>query len=233
VRTGLVVAVLLALVGFTRVHFRALVSCSLGAALLALVLAQVTDASPESRHLVFLLPFVAALVAGGLPRRTALAVPLVAALVVFELAWAWHRTPALFEGEPTAARDARSAAAAWLAGTAQPGDVLHGYHPVFLAAWERDRAFPRRVVPRADAKLAVEELAVTPPGRGVWVIEDGTAPSQLESHRFGSWTIVRAETGSAGRYLDVAESLLSGIDLETVREARRRYERESRSTASR
>ena len=229
----LAVAVVLALVGFTRVRFRPLVACTLGAAVLALVLAQVTDASPESRHLVFLLPFVAALVAGGLPRRAVFAVPLVAGLVVCELAWAWHRTPALFEGEPTASRVARDDAAVWLAGTARPGDVLHGYHPVFLAAWERDRSFPRRVVPRADAKLAVEELAVTPPGRGVWVIEDGTAPSGLESRRFGSWTIVRAETGSAGRYLDVAESLLSGIDLETVREARRRYERESRSTASR
>jgi hypothetical protein len=229
----LAVAFVLALVGFTRVRFRPLVACTLGAAVLALVLAQVTDASPESRHLVFLLPFVAALVAGGLPRRAVFAVPLVAGLVACELAWAWHRTPALFEGEPTAARDARDDAAAWLAGTARPDDILHGYHPVFLAAWERNRSFPRRVVPRADAKLALEELAVTPPSRGVWVIEDGAAPSGLESRRFGSWTIVRAETGSADRYLDVAESLLSGIDLETVREARRRYERESRSTASR
>jgi hypothetical protein len=67
----------------------------------------------------------------------------------------------------------------------------------------------------------------------VWVLTDEVPPPGLESRRFGSLTIVRAETGSAGRYLDVAESLLSGIDLETVREARRRYERESRSTASR
>jgi hypothetical protein len=67
----------------------------------------------------------------------------------------------------------------------------------------------------------------------VWVLEDATAPPGLESRRFGTLTIVRAETGSPGRYFDVAESLLSGIDLETVREARRRYERESRSTASR
>lgn len=227
--------VVLALVGLTRVRLRPLVLCALGAAVLALALAQVTDASPESRHVVFLLPLVAALVAGGLPRRPALAVPLLAALVVFELAWAWHRTPGLFEGESVAARQARGDAAEWLASTARPDDVLHGYHPVFLAAWERDRSFPRRVVPRADAKLALAELTDAPPGRGVWVVEGPAAVPGLESRPFGALTVVRspADTGTALRYLDLAESVLSGIDLATVREARRRYERSSRSTASR
>jgi hypothetical protein len=231
----LAAVVVLALAGLNRVRLRPLVLCGLGAAVLALALAQVTDASPESRHLVFLLPLVAALVAAGLPRRVVLAVPLAAALVVFELAWAWHRTPELFEGEPAAAREDKGDAAAWLAGTARPGDVLHGYHPVFLAAWERDRSFPRRVVPRADARLALAELTDAPPGRGVWVVAGRTAPPGLESRRFGALTIVRspADTGSALRYLDLAESVLAGVDLETVREARRRYERSSRSTASR
>jgi hypothetical protein len=229
----LLVVGVLALVGLARVRFRPLVLWSLGAALFAVVLAQVTDASPESRHLVFLLPLVAALVAAGLPGRPALAVPIVAVLLVCELAWAWHRTPALFEGEPSAAREARDDAADWLAAGARPDDVLHGFNPVFLAAWERDRSFPGRVVPRADAKLAVEALAGSPPHRGVWVLEGAAPPPGLESRRFGTLTIVRAETGSAGRYFDVAESLLSGIDLETVREARQRYERDSRSTASR
>jgi MFS family permease len=231
----LVAVVVLAVVGFARVNYRVLVGCGLGAGLLAFALAAVTDGSPESRHLIFLLPFVAALVAAGLPTRTALAVPIAAALVVFQLAWAWHRTPELFEGESPAAERARADAADWLAETARPQDVLHGYHPVFLAAWERDRSFPRRVVPRADAKLALEELAGTPPGRGVWVVDGAVVAPDLESRRFGPLTVLRsrAETGSTARYLELAETVLAGIDLETVREARRRYERSSRSTASR
>jgi hypothetical protein len=226
--------VALAVLGFARVRARLLVGCGLGAALLAFALAAVTDASPESRHLIFLLPLVATLVAAGLPSRAALAVPLAAVLVVFELAWAWHRTPELFEGESATAEQARADAAEWLAETARPDDVLHGYHPVFLAAWQRDRSFPRRVVPRADAKLALEELAGAPPGRGVWVVDGGTAPRTLESRRFGPLTVVRSrtETGSAAGYLAEAETVLSGIDLETVREARRRYERFSRAPLS-
>ncbi len=233
----LVLAVIgvLAIVGFTRVQQRALVAWTLGTGVAALALAQVTNASPESRHLVFLLPFAATLVAAGLPGRAVLAVPLVAVLVVCELAWAWHRTPALFEGEPSASREARTEAAAWLAATSRPGDVLHGYNPIFLEAWERDRSFPGRVVPRADAGLALEELSAAPPGRGVWVVEGARSARGLEQRSFGSLTVLRShtDTGSPGRYLDQAESVLAGIDLETVQEAQRRYERSSRSTASR
>ena len=231
----LAVVAFLAIIGFTRVRGRALVACAFGAGLLALALAQVRDASPESRHLIFLLPFAASLVAAGLPRRAVLAVPLLAALVAFEVAWAWHRTPQLFEGEPAAGARARADAAAWLADTSAPGDVLHGYHPVFLAAWERDGSFPRRVVPRADARLALDELAAAPPGRGVWVVEGTGGTAALERRSFGPLTILRSrqETGSAGRYLELAEDVLVGIDLATVREAQRRYERSSRSTASR
>jgi hypothetical protein len=223
----------LAVVGARRLDARAAVACAAGAALLALVLAAVTEGSPESRHLIFLLPVVAGAVAAGLPRRTAFALPLLAALVALELAWAWHRTPDLFRGEAPAAERSRADAAEWLARTARPGDVLHGYHPVFLAAWERDRSFTRRTVPRADAKLALDELRGAPPARGVWVVGGDARARGLETRRFGELTVVRAEAGSAARYLDVAESILSGIDLETVREARRRYERSSRSTASR
>jgi hypothetical protein len=231
----LAVFAVLAVVGFTRVRVRALVACVFGAGLLALVLAQVTDASPESRHLIFLLPFTAALVAAGLPRRATLAVPLVAVLVTFEVAWGWHRTPALFEGEPEASRTARIQAAEWLAGSARPGDVLHGYNPVFLAAWERNRSFSARVVPRADAGLALDELTAARLGRGVWVVDGDARGSGLERRTFGSLTVFRSleDTGSAARYLDEAQGVLSGIDLETVLEAQRRYERSSRSTASR
>jgi hypothetical protein len=231
----LVAVAVLAIVGFSRVRARAFVACVIAVALGALALAAFTSASPESRHLIFVLPVVAALVAAGLPRAPRVAVPLVAVLVAFELAWAVDRTPELFEGESTASEQARDEAGAWLARTAQPGDVLHGFHPVFLAAWERDRSFPRRVVPRADAKLALDELEARPPGRGVWIVDGDVSASGVEIRRFGSLRVVRSRdaTGSAARYLDVAERVLAGIDLATVREARRRYERSSRSTASR
>ena len=57
----------------------------------------------------------------------------------------------------------------------------------------------------------------------------------FRSRTFGSLTVFRSleDTGSAARYLDEAQDVLSGIDLETVLEAQRRYERSSRSTASR
>jgi len=228
--------VVLAAVGFVRVRGlgRVLVACAGAAAFAALGLATFTAASPESRHLIFVLPFVAALVAAGLPRASRSAVPLVAALIVFELAWAVHRTPELFQGGSPASERARRHAAAWLARTARPDDVLHGFHPVFLAAWERDDSFPHRVVPRADAKLALAELESAPPGRGVWIVEGEVAASDVDTRRFGSLTVVRSRgaTGSAARYLDLAETVLAGGDLETVREARRRYERDSRAPRS-
>jgi hypothetical protein len=231
----LAVFVVLALVGLARVRARPLVGAALAPAVVALVLAAFTSASPESRHLIFVLPFVAVLVAAGLPDAARVAVPLAAVLVAFELAWAVDRTPELFDGESSTSEQSRARAARWLADTARPNDVLHGFNPVFLAAWERDRSFPRRVVPRADAKLALAELESAPPGRGVWVVEDAASAPGLEARRFGSVTVVRSrgETGSPARYLQLAETLLAGVDLETVREAQRRYERSSRSTASR
>jgi len=232
---ALIFLTVLAVVGFTRVRNRALVACVFGAALVALVLAQVRDASPESRHLIFLLPFAAVLLAAGLPRRTAIAAPLLVVLVALEVAWAWHRTPALFEGESRADVRARDDAGRWLAATSRPDDVLHGYNPVFLAAWELNRSFPRRVVPRADARLALDALETAPPGRGVWVVEGKETADGLDSRTFGGLTVLRSRTatGSTARYLDQAERVLSGIDLQTVHDAQRRYERSSRSTASR
>jgi hypothetical protein len=224
----------LAAIGFARIRDRPVVAAALAGAVAALVLAALTSASPESRHLIFLLPFVSALVAAGLPARP-WAILAVAVLVVFELAWAVDRTPELFEGEGASAKRARRDAAAWLARTARRDDVLHGYHPVFLAAWERNRSFPARVVPRADAELALRELEAAPPGRGVWVVEGPATGRGLDTSRFGPLTIVRShdETGTPTGYLELAERVLSGIDLETVREAQLRYGRSSRSTASR
>jgi hypothetical protein len=133
--------------------------------------------SPESRHLIFALPLFAILLAAGLLRATARAPALlpvaVAVLLVAELAWAWHRTPSLFEWEPDARQAARSAGAEWLAATSRPDDLLFGYEPLYLGAWERNRDFSRTVLPRADARLALRILRRQPTrlGHGVWVLD--------------------------------------------------------------
>jgi hypothetical protein len=137
-------------------------------------------ASPESRHLIFALPFFGLVVAVGLLElgewrpdlRRSLPAATVAALVAAQVAWAWDKTPALFEGEPSSRVAARDAASAWLAETAQPDDVFFGYDPLHLGAWERNERVSRIVVPRADPKLALETLLEKRPlGRGVWVFD--------------------------------------------------------------
>src|SRR5205807_668077 len=136
-----------------------------------------SQASPESRHLIFALPFFSTLVATALVRlgrlrhraAPALAVTAIAALVALEVAWGDHKTPLLFRGESPVRVHARDAASAWLAATGRPDDVLFGYDPLYLGAWERDRVSSQPVVPRADPKLAlaVLESARKPLGRGV------------------------------------------------------------------
>jgi hypothetical protein len=68
---------------------------------------------------------------------------------------------------------AREAASKWLAATARPDDILFGYEPLYLEGWERDRTgFSSTVVPRADAKLALDSLRRAPAlGRGIWVFD--------------------------------------------------------------
>ena len=134
------------------------------------------SAAPESRHLIFLAPLLAVAVAAAIVRLGRRA-PLVAAaaialLLVLEVAWAWQRTPALFEWEPDARQAARAEAEAWLATTSRDDDVLFGYEPLYLGAWERNRALPTTVVPRADSRLALRTLErAAPLGRGVWVLD--------------------------------------------------------------
>jgi hypothetical protein len=138
-------------------------------------------ASPESRHLIFALPFFGLVVAVGLLElgewrpdlRRSLPAATAAALVAAQVAWAWDKTPALFEGEPSSRVAARDAASAWLAETARPDDVFFGYDPLHLGAWERNARVSRIVVPRADPKLALETLLdeKRPLGRGVWVFD--------------------------------------------------------------
>lgn len=156
---------------------RALVACMVVTTALAFVVAKLGgSAAPESRHLIFLAPFLAIALAAALvrlnTRSTALFVSAVACLVVLEVAWAWQRTPPLFEWEPDARQAARAEAETWLATTSRPDDVLFGYEPLFLGAWERNRAFPTLVVPRADARLALRTIEDAPSlGRGVWVLD--------------------------------------------------------------
>ncbi len=143
-----------------------------------------SSAAPESRHLIFALPFFAVAVAAGVvggarvagPAGPILGVVILAALVAAEVSWAMHKTPALFKRENPARVSARGEAAAWLARTSRPSDVLFAYEPLYLAAWERARsAVSRTAVPRADPKLTLQALteAPKPLGRGVWVFDAG------------------------------------------------------------
>jgi len=140
-----------------------------------------SSTSPESRHLVFTLPFLSGLVACALvwlarrPPRLApvLATAATLALVGSEIGWARDKTPLLFDGEPAAELTARDAATEWLARTGRTDDVLFGYEPLYLGAWERRRELRQEVVPRADPRLALDVLrrAHRPLGRGVWVFD--------------------------------------------------------------
>ena len=152
---------------------RLLAACAGAVPLLALVVAR-SSGSPETRHLIFLLPFVAVAVGAGLVRLGRVWAPLaLAALVAAQIAWAWDRTPELFEWEPGIRQEARADAAAYLAATTAPRDVLLGYDPLFLQAWEQNSEFPLMVLPRADADLALHNLLKLqrPLGHGVWVFD--------------------------------------------------------------
>jgi hypothetical protein len=195
--------------------------------------------TPESRHLIFLLPVLALLVAIGLlavaSRSRALGVAIAVTLVATQVMWAWHRTPALFDWEPEARHAARAAAAGWLAGTSRPDDVLFGYNPLFLQAWELDDRFPHTVVPRADPTLALRVLERGQPrlGRGVWVLDrsdprdlDGTLTIQLQApspahdfdvRRFGPFLVIRTReaTGTPEVFLRQAAAVaILGVRLD-------------------
>jgi hypothetical protein len=227
----LVPVLALAVFGWSRLRRPAslLVACAVIVPVLLLAVARVGHAaSPESRHLVFVLPFFSTALAAGLValfRRRAVLVAALVLLLAAEVGWAWHRTPALFEGESAARIDARQAASAWLAATARPDDVLFGYDPLFLGAWERDRGFPETVVPRADAKLALSELrSAGSLGRGVWVLDAGDnnndpprstialrlPSSAFEGRVFGPYLVLRTRepTQTPARYLTFAESAM-------------------------
>ena len=215
--------------------------------------------SPESRHLIFALPFFAVLVALGLIQLTRRRIPiLVAAVVVLvgaEVAWGWDKTAPLYKGEPASRVEARKAASEWLAQRVRKDDVLFGYEPLYLGGWERDRKrFSSTVVPRADAKLALDSLREAKSlGHGVWVFDASdtnnftqqmTIPlrypnpaSDFEARVFGPFLVIRTRrpTVTPKQFLIdsrqaelVGKSLFMGdadVNLLTVDRALSRLER--------
>ena len=249
-----IAALALIAVGLLRLPRRTviLLACVVGVPALAFVAARLGSAtSPETRHLIFALPFVALAVAAGLLRLGRLMPVALAALVVAQLAWTWERTPQLFEWEPDARQAARAEASAYLAATSRPDDVLFGYEPLYLGAWERNHDFPLTVLPRADATLALETLQELerPLGRGVWVLDASAnnniapaleidwrspePPFAYDVRRFGPFLVIRTAQPTvtperylrrAGHALLVGKALRIGdadINLVTVERAAR------------
>jgi hypothetical protein len=197
-----------------------------------------SSTSPESRHLVFTLPFLSGLVACALvwlSRRPSSLAPLLAASAVLllaggEIAWARHKTPLLFDGEPASELTARDAAADWLARSGRTDDVLFGYEPLYLGAWERRRELRQEVVPRADPSLALDVLRRVPRplGRGVWVFDasdtNNFTPRQsidlvyprpakgFEAQAWGPYLVIRTlgPTKTVQGYLEAA-ALAQGV----------------------
>jgi hypothetical protein len=194
------------------------------------------NSAPESRHLIFVLPFLGLATGTGMlgiskvatPRAGLVAALLVVAVAPTEVAWGWHKTPALFTRENPVRVVARRHAAEWLAATSRPDDVLFAYEPVYLAAWERAGSdVSRIIVPRADPKLAFQTLTETrkPLGRGVWVFDAGDnnnyvkrtrielrlpfPRSEFEGRVFGPYLIIRTQgpTVTIARYLDDARKV--------------------------
>ena len=215
--------------------------------------------SPESRHLIFALPFFAVLVALGLIQLTRRRIPILVAAVVVRVgavvAWGWDTPAPLYPGEPASRVEARKAASEWLAQRVRKDDVLFGYEPLYLGGWERDRKrFSSTVVPRADAKLALDSLREAKSlGHGVWVFDASdtnnftqqmTIPlrypnpaSDFEARVFGPFLVIRTRrpTVTPKQFLIdsrqaelVGKSLFMGdadVNLLTVDRALSRLER--------
>jgi hypothetical protein len=233
---------LLALVGAVLLWRRrrdvvVLIACVIAIPALAFMLATLNStASPEARHLIFALPFFSILLAVPLvelarlrpPLTGALALVAVLTLVAGEVRWAHEKTPQLFDGDPASEAQSRTDAGAWLASGNRPSDVLLGYEPVYLRAWEQDRSFSGHVLPRADPALLASTLKNIPEpvGRGVWVldasdttnlIERQTIPfvlpapgSAFEGRVYGPFLVIRSRRPlvTRARYLSVSEDVM-------------------------
>lgn len=214
-----------------------LFACVVAVPALAFMLATLNSTtSPEARHLIFALPFFSVLLAlplvelGRRGGRLAPVLALVAivVLLVGEVRWTHRKTPPLFDGDPHAIAQARDDAAAWLASTYRPSDVLLGYEPVYLEAWERNRSFSGHALPRADASLLASALKDIPQplGRGVWVFDASdttnlqerptipyavpTPRSAFEARVYGPFLVIRSRLPlvTRARYVAVSEDVM-------------------------
>ena len=204
---------------------------------LAFMLATLNStASPEARHLIFALPFFSVLLAvplvelgrrGGRlgPAVTAAAVVV---LLIGEVRWTHEKTPPIFDGDPPGEAQARDAAGAWLASTYRPSDVLLGYEPVYLQAWEQNRSFSGHTLPRADPALLASALKEIPEplGHGVWVFDASdttnvrerqtiryalpTPQAAFEARVYGPFLVIRSRKplGTRANYVAVSEEVM-------------------------
>ena len=239
-----------------------LFGCVIAVPAVAFMLATLNSTtSPEARHLIFALPFFSVLVATPiveLARRGGRAGPVLALLAVAvlltgEVRWAHEKTPPLFDGDPPGEAHARDEAGAWLAATYRSSDVLLGYEPVYLQAWERNRSFSGHTLPRADPALLASSLKNIPEplGRGVWVFDASdttnvkqrqTIPlvlpsprSAFDARRYGPFLVIRSRRPlvTRARYLSVSEHVMrlgrrleigdADINLRTLLRAESRF----------
>jgi hypothetical protein len=214
-----------------------LFACVLAVPALAFMVATLNStASPEARHLIFALPFFSVLLAVPLVelgRRGGrlgppVAVAAVAVLLVGEVRWTHEKTPPIFDGDPPGEAQARDAAAGWLASTYRPSDVLLGYEPVYLQAWERNRSFSGHTLPRADPALLASALKDVPEplGRGVWVFDASdttnvkerqtiryalpTPHAAFEARVYGPYLVIRSREPlvTRARYVAISEEVM-------------------------
>ena len=237
-----------------------LIACVIVVPAVAFMLATLrSTTSPEARHLIFALPLYSVLLALplvafarlGLPAAAVAGVALVV-IVVGEVRWAHEKTPQLFDGNPASQVRARDAAAAWLSSTARSDDVLLGYSPVFLRAWELNGSFSDNVLPRADPALFADALKHVrlPLGRGVWVFDasDTTNARQRQTiplvspqpaaafdvRVYGPYLVIRSRVPllTRARYVAVAERVMrvgqalkindADVNLQAMRQAESR-----------
>src|SRR5690349_2853140 len=216
--------------------------------------------SPEARHLIFALPFYSVLLALPLVTVARIGLPFAAValaigvlVIVGEVRWAHAKTPELFDGDPAAEAHARDAAAAWLATKSRPDDVLLGYEPVFLRAWEQDRRFSAHVLPRADPALFAAALkgVHTPLGHGIWVFDASDTTnarqrstiafvlpqpsSEFQGRVYGPYLVIRTRRPlvTRARYIAIAKRVLrvgqslqindADVNLQTIVQAESRF----------
>jgi hypothetical protein len=152
----------------------------------------------------------------------------VVVLLIGEVRWTHEKTPPIFDGDPPGETQARAAAAAWLASTYRPSDVLLGYEPVYLQAWEQNRSFSGHTLPRADPALLASALKEIPEplGRGVWVFDASdttnvkerqtiryalpTPQAAFEARAYGPFLVIRSRNplGTRANYVAVSEEVM-------------------------